>query len=211
MKIISKLLLSLTFAVSAVTGTAVAAPVALDVGTYAGNGCCNFGLRGYWFTAPKAFRITGLSLPTGAAGGTGSTLEVLRFNSPVPNWTGSTNDFSSLGFWADQSSVSTDISVDAGDIIGVLGYSGGNAHTPYNATSGNYATTLDGMGITLQRLGMQFLGQAHDVWTEVGGTIGTIGLTYDVEARSTVPEPATLALVALALAGAGLGRSQRRR
>lgn len=210
MKIISKLLLSLTLAVSAVTGTAVAAPVALDVGTYSGSGCCGAGLRGYWFTAPKAFRITGLALPTGAAGGAGSTLEVLRFNSAVPSWTNTTNDFASLGFWADQSSVSTDISVNAGDIIGVLGYSGGNGFSPYSTTNGNYATTLDGMGITLQRLGMQFRGQAHDVWTELG-TIATIGLTYDVEARSTVPEPATLALVALALAGAGLGRSQRRR
>ena len=192
--------LRLAFAATALCfgtlGSVQAAPVDLDVGAASGGGCCSFGTRGYWFTAPVDFRITAVSVPGRA--GAGSTLEVLRFSSAIPAYSGSTNAFTSLGFWSDVASASADIAVHAGDIIGVLGYSGGDGFTPYG--NAEYATSIFGNAITLQRLGFQALGAAHDVWREPGGSIGLIGLQYDV-AGGNVPEPTSIALVLAALAG----------
>ncbi|QPF75288.1 hypothetical protein G8A07_21775 [Roseateles sp. DAIF2] len=182
---------------------AIAAPVALDVGVWGSNGPSGL-TRGYWFTAPTDFLITGIYLPGRAAAGDGSTLELLRFNSDVTDYPTTTNNFSSLGFWANVGSVSTSIQVSAGDIIGVLGYSGGDNSTPYRNQGGNYSTQLGGFNIDLVRLGFQGLGQAQNVWQEEGGTTGVIGLNYEL--LNTVPEPAGLALALSALALMGFVR-----
>jgi hypothetical protein len=190
---------------AAALGSVQASPVDLNIGTANGGGCCTNATRGYWFTAPVDFRITAVSVS--GAGGKGSTLEVLRFNSAVPTFSNSTNDFSSLGFWADVSSASTDIDVHSGDIIGVLGYSGGDSRTPYG--NGPFATDIDGHAITLRRLGFQSRGTAHDVWNE-SGSIGFIGLQYDMAPRGgNVPEPSSVALVLAALAGLTLVRRRQ--
>lgn len=193
----------------AASGQVQAAPVALDVGTWSGSGCCGSSTRGYWFIAPTDFRITGLSLPSG--GGARSTLEVLRMNSAVPQYAGFSNDFSSLGFWSGQASVSTDIEVQMGDIIGVLGFSGDMGLTPYRNASGDYSTQLGGFNISLTRFGFQSTGMAADVWQEVGGTIGVIGMTYDLSAANSVPEPTSLLLSLSALGLLGAAATRRRR
>lgn len=188
MKVFSKMLLACAVMLSSLTTSAAT----LDIGTASGSGCCSFGTRGYWFVAPTEFTITSLFLPTQSV--SNSTLEVLRFNSTPPTWGGTTNDFVSLGFWEDVASVNTNISVQTGQIIGILGWADG--FTPYRNANGDYNTTIDGFNTTLNRLGFQFLGQAHDVWNEEG-TIGFIGMTYST--GSQVPEPSALLLSGLAL------------
>ncbi len=190
MRALSKLIVMAALLVS----SAMSSAAVLNVGTWGGSGCCDFGTRGYWFTAPENFTISSVYLPMTSV--RDSTLQVVRFNSPIPYYASTTNDFVSLGYWEDVVSASTNIAVNTGDIIGILGWADG--FTPYRDASGNYATTLNGHNITLQRLGFQYLGTAHDVWTEIG-TIGTIGMTYNEGGQT--PEPSALLLLALALSG----------
>ena len=187
----------------AAIGSASAA--SLDVGTYGGNSCCSGMTRGYVFTAPIDFNISEVFLPV--AGGTGSTLQLLKFDSVPPEWASTTNSFSSLGFWAGvQSSGAINIAIHAGDVIGVLGWSAALQATPYRDQAGSYASSINGNAVSLQRIGFQALGQAHDVWKEQNYSIGTIGLTYFT---APVPEPETYALM---LAGLGVvGGFTRRR
>lgn len=182
----------------------IAAPVALDVGQWDGDGDLRSRTAGYWFTAPTAFRITSLYLPS-QAGGDGSSLQLLRFTGAIPNSPAAGNNFVSLGFWEDLESVNTNILVQAGDIIGVLGYSGSNGFTPLRNDGGNYDTTLAGFDISLVRLGFSGIGPAGSVWQENNSDTGVIGLNYE---RLSVPEPASLAL---ALSTLGLMAFVRRR
>ncbi|CAM8649632.1 PEP-CTERM protein-sorting domain [Comamonadaceae bacterium] len=177
----------------------------LDVGTYGGNSCCSDMTRGYVFTAPIDFYINEVFLPV--AGGTGSTLQLLKFDSVPPEWSSTTNSFSSLGFWADsQSSGAINIAVHAGDVIGVLGWSATLQATPYHGQAGSYASSINGNAVSLQRIGFQARGLAHDVWKEENYYIGTIGLNYST---APVPEPETYAML---LVGLGvMGAVARRR
>jgi hypothetical protein len=134
-----KLVAACCAALLSLTAQTAARADTLDVGAYSGSGCCSFGTRGYWFTAPVDFTIDGLSMSTAAAAGT--TFEVVRLNGVPPTYSGTTNSFTSLAYWdTDQSSVLAHINVQAGDVIGVLGHSG-LGFTPYG--SGPYNTTLE--------------------------------------------------------------------
>ncbi|PHZ86150.1 hypothetical protein [Paremcibacter congregatus] len=193
------IIISLLSSVNLFTAQSASA-TALDIGTSSGSGCCQNLTRGYWFTAPVDFTITGLSLPGGPV--TDSTIEVLKFNITPPQFSSTTNDFTSMGYWEDVASVTTSLAFSAGDIVGILGWADG--FTTYRDTNGDYDTSLGGQAITLARLGFQDLGQAHDVWTETG-TIGMINMEY----TTTVVEPAPLALLGLGLLGLGLARKRR--
>lgn len=193
------LALSLTIAT---LGSAQATP--LDIGTWNHGGCCSTLTRGYWFTAPVDFTIDSLALPTYGQG-SNDTLQVLRLNSAPPVYGNSTNDFTSLGYWTGVASVNAGIAVHAGDVIGVLGWT--NGLTPYSTTA-SYATSIGGAPVTLNRLGFQDLGRAHDVWTEAGASYGYINMNYTVGTRA-VPEPATVSLFGLGLVALAARRRKR--
>lgn len=202
MKTVLGLAKGMVVAGAAAIAISAQAATPVDVGTWDGSGCCSYGTRGYFFTAPVDFRIEEVYLPS--KGGTGSSLEVIKFNEPVSVWPSVTNNFTSLGYWADVASVNTNIVVHAGETIGVLGWDGGLQFTPYRPQDGSYLTSILGQAVTLERLGFQSLGMAHDVWTESLNPIGVIGINV-----AAVPEPETYAMF---LAGLGLlGTIARRR
>ncbi len=142
--------------------------------------------RGYYFTAPSDFVITGLRVPTDNTGD--QTIEVIRFtNGPPTTSVTPTNDFVSLGYWqgvAGTGIIPANIIVHAGDIMGIVGVRGST--TSY--VSAPYSTSIDGNSVTLNRLGMQYdlsTQQLHDVWTG-NSSIGRVEMYYRGGYASTV-------------------------
>lgn len=141
--------------------------------TFTGN------CRGYYFTAPTCFTITGLQVPTDV--GTGlQSIAVVRLQQVPPLFSTTTNNFSVLYLTQSNATpgiIAVNIQVEQGDIIGVLGQRG---------TSGSYAATgyvsnVDGFPCTLNRLGMQFplnTTAPQDLWTENSGSISRVELYY---------------------------------
>jgi hypothetical protein len=155
-------------------GTCAAAPQTLDIGpygsTYSGDTRC------FWFTAPVSFTILGLRVPVDV-GTAAQNIAVVRFTSgPPPTYANTTNSFTTLGLWqgvAGTNFISTNIRVNAGDYIGILGSRCDPGITTCNdsyAASNSYNSTIFGQPITLQRLGMQYplsTTAPQNLWTEV--------------------------------------------
>ena len=139
-------------------------------------------IRGYWFTAPCNFTITGLRVPDDNISGDQS-IEIVRFNTgPPPFYSSTTNDFVSLGRWigvAGSGIIPCNIPVTNGDILGIYGCRG----TTTSYGNGPYNTTIDGNAVTLVRSGMQFElppAPMHDIWQSASGSIGRIEMYYEV-------------------------------
>lgn len=142
--------------------------------------------RGFWFTAPAPFVITGLQVPTDASSGP-QTIEVVRFHAAPPAYTGSTNGFTSLyRVVSDTRSgvLPVSIPVAQGDIVGVLGVRDDvSSEAPAPA-----AITVAGSPVRLMRLGMQHplsTTAARNLWTEAVYGIGRVEVHY--QAAKTVP------------------------
>ena len=139
--------------------------------------------RGYWFTAPKDFAITGVEVPTDASEGNQS-IAVVRFTAEPPLFDlskSTTDDFEVLFLTQDDSAtgmIPTYLEISSGDVIGVLGSREGIA----SYASGPYASSIDGLPITLRRLGMQFplaSTAPQQLFTEEeGGSISRVRLFY---------------------------------
>ncbi|GBL36107.1 hypothetical protein EMGBS15_17020 [Filimonas sp.] len=138
-------------------------------------------VRGYWFTAPSDFTITGLQVPlTGAT----QSMAVIKFVPAVgpPSFSTVTNAFTTL--YLTQNNTNTgvlpvNIPIAAGEVIGIFGQMGTNS--AYAATTGVVNTTINGQTVALTRMGMQFpLGTTapQDVWQEVAAAIGVVNITY---------------------------------
>jgi len=128
----------------------------LDVGPFGSDYAQPAQTRGYWFTAPVAFTITALRVPTDV-GTEVQNIEVVRFNSAIPIYPTWTTDFVSLAYFqgvAGTSYVAVNIPVQAGDVIGVLGARGtATMHSSYGTTN-TYASAIFGQPVTLNRLRM---------------------------------------------------------
>lgn len=167
--------------------------------------------RGYWFTAPVAFTITGLYVPDTASSGA-QNLQVLRFTGVPTTYPVTGTNFTSLGLYLNQSGtgpVATSISVAAGDVIGLLGdRDGTNSYADGPATFAFANSTL-----TINRLGYQGLiansNGAQSAFTEQPGSYSRINFSYSLS--GAVPEPSTWALVILGFGAVGGAMRKRSR
>lgn len=126
-------------------------------------------VRGYWFTAPTSFMITGVRVPTDASNGN-SNIAIIKLPATPPVYSATTSVFDVLYLTQNNTSgtgtISVNIPVYSGDIIGVLGNR--NDINSYAAVS-PYTSSLGTYSVVLNRMGMQFPLSSNPpqaVWTE---------------------------------------------
>lgn len=185
------------------------------------TGTLNSTTRGYTFTAPVSFQITGIKVlrQTGNTAASVQNFSILKFdgNVPPPTFSATTNSFTQLALGLGQAAdvfVPVNVLVNAGEVIGIYGnLANSDTATAGRSSYGNgsLGTTVMGNSITLARSGMQaHLGTATtpagmaNVWAEpASSNITRIEFTY-----APVPEPGTMAAVGLGIAA--LLRRRRR-
>ena len=143
--------------------------------TYTGN------TRGYWFTAPCDFIITGVNVPVS---GTTQNVAVVRFTgaTPPPEYSsGTTNAFTTLFLAqgnASTGAIPCSVQIFAGDVIGVLGTRDASGVNSYAASG---STVINGFTVAIDRLGMQYnlaTTAPQELWQEAGGSISRVELIY---------------------------------
>ncbi|RYF62519.1 MAG: hypothetical protein EOO39_30155, partial [Cytophagaceae bacterium] len=140
-------------------------------------------VRGYWFTAPTNFTITGLKVSPEA--GTGlQYIHVFRINDAVPVVFATTStNFTTLTYISGATNnvtQSVNIPVTAGQIIGILGSAGTNVS--YSASS-PFTTAIGAFPVTLNRLLYQSditTAAAPNYSTEASSSLGRIEMTYSL-------------------------------
>lgn len=134
--------------------------------------------RGYYFTAPVSFVITGVRVPTDANAGN-SNIAIIKLPAAPPLYSAFTNTFDVLYLTQNNTSgtgtIAVNIPVYAGDVIGVLGDRGGvNSYG-----TGPTTQTLGTNTVTVSRMGMQYPLSStapQELWTEAGGSISRVEL-----------------------------------
>ena len=125
------------------------------------NGGSTRAARGYWFTAPTNFTLTGAEVwaPTGF---TTTWMSLLKINGSPGTFPTQTTNYTTLYSGEETGSMdhtfSSAISVTAGDVIGVLGMftdSSGTNGIGYYGNSGTQNATIGGVSTAIYRLGHQ--------------------------------------------------------
>jgi hypothetical protein len=152
--------------------------------------------RGYWFTAPVNFTITGLRVPLIA--GTGAQyIHVMKCNDPFPVATSGSTNFTTLTYISGAPNgviQNVSINVNAGDVIGILGTA--FQSNSYSA-SAIHTSDIGGNTVYLTRFGYQGdidAGPAPEYWGEAANTAGQIGLIemyYYTGPCTSPPTPGT--------------------
>ena len=149
----------------------------------------NGNARGYWFTAPVDFTITGLQC---LASGNTQNIAVVRLNNIPPTYSSTTNDFATLFLSQgnpDTGVIACNIPIYAGDIIGVLGTRSSDGHNSYSDNP--YFTTIAGQTVKIARLGMQYnltTTTPQDLFTG-SGSISRVHLYYSIGCASPSRTP----------------------
>jgi hypothetical protein len=157
--------------------------------------------RGYYFTAPVDFIITGLRVPV-VIGGTLSGIAVMKLPAAPPLYANVTNNFNTL--YLNQNITGTNVTsvhipVYAGDIIGILGERGGYSAYGPNLGNGVFTSTLGAGSTTLNlyRMGMLYnlaTQTPTNLWTETVNTIGMVEMYVKQSCNSTLA-PVTVSIV----------------
>lgn len=137
-------------------------------------------VRGYWFTAPSCFSISGIEVPTDASTGL-QNIAIVRLDSAPPVFGTVTNNFTLLYLTQNDTSsgiIPVNIPVQIGDVIGILGNRAGS--NSYGTSP--FTTAIGSFTVDIARLGMQFnlsTTSPQDLWTELGGSISRVFMYYD--------------------------------
>lgn len=151
--------------------------------------------RGYHFTSPTNFTITGVRVPNDlGASYVNQHVEIVRFTAGAPPaYSGTTNSFVSLGSFngVGTAIIPASVGVTTGQIIGVYGGRSttvGPGCSSYNSYGScvapdGYPTTILSLSTTLYRSGMQddlCDSPMHDIWYEncSGYYIGRVEIYY---------------------------------
>ena len=153
--------------------------------------------RGYHFTAPVAFTICGLYIPTDASVNPSQSIEVVKFTAGAPPaFPGTTNSFTNMFFAQNNLSnaiIPCNIPVLPGDIIGVYG-SRDCAACVNSYGAANMNISIYGNTVTLNRSGMQAnlcLGSMANIWYEANYYVGRIIMYIDCCPPPTAPTSIT--------------------
>lgn len=170
-----KLLLAFSIIISSTIVAQTVAPLPAHNVQFSGN------VRGYWFTAPDCFTITGLEVATEAGAGA-QNIAVLRLYAPPPIFSATTNAFTVLFLTQNNPAtgvIPCNIQIEQGDIIMILGQRGNiNSYS----ISGSHTTVINGITTPVTRCGMQFpLGTTppQQLWAQASGEISRVHMTYD--------------------------------
>ncbi|PBQ34365.1 hypothetical protein CNR22_22165 [Sphingobacteriaceae bacterium] len=155
--------------------------------------------RGFFFTAPHDFIITGLRIPLSVGGTSNSAMGVMKLSAvPLAGTANAITTFSIL--YLNQSVtgtnvVSVNIPVSQGDIIGVMGKRGDEMS--YGANAFTSTLGIAGTTVSLFRLGTENdinTIAPPDLWTETTNYIGRVEVYTSRGCNSTLT-PVTVSLV----------------
>ncbi|MCB9231784.1 MAG: PKD domain-containing protein [Bacteroidia bacterium] len=138
-------------------------------------------VRGYWFTAPDCFTITGLQVATEAGTGT-QNIAVCRLPAPPPLYSSTTNTFDVLFLTQNDPTtgiIPVNLQIEAGDHIMIIGQRG--TSNSYSA-SGSWTTTIKGQTVNIYRSGMQFslnTTPPQQLWSLTSGSVSRVHMYYD--------------------------------
>ena len=163
--------------------------------------------EGYWFTSPSSFTITGVNVPSsGSLIGTTQSIAIVKFNGAIPPpsvMSGGTNNFTTLFLTqlnSDTSMIVCNISITAGDVIGILGQrSGITSQTAI--VSGPYSIALAGTPIDFYPL-KTYNGIANNppinLGDNLGGSssrLGRIEFEYNMEGCDEIRTPVMASVI----------------
>lgn len=142
-----------------------------------------FDTRGYYFTAPSDFTITGLHVPNDASSDPQNVMVMVLPSVPAvyPGLSSYTSLLNWTGGFAGNGFIPVNIPVSAGQVIGILGTRGADVNS-YSST--NNFITVNGTTIPITRLGTQNSivsspAPQGSFWTELGSSnISRVEFSY---------------------------------
>lgn len=143
-------------------------------------------VRGYYFTAPVDFTITGLKIPSDVSGL--QNIAVVKLTATPPLFPSTTNSFTTLYLTQNDPStgiIAVNIPIVTGDIIGILGQAGMN--NSYTVSMPNFPTTIAGQSVNIARLAASVsLGSSPpmDLSTQANGDFSRVEMYYTAPCSS---------------------------